>query len=414
MNGLDILKERGFVQQCSDEAGLRRLMDEGPVTLYVGFDPTGSSLHVGNMVGLQAMANLQRAGHKVIALVGGGTARIGDPSGKTETRKMLSVETIGENARAFKKQIARFLDFGGDRAIMVDNADWLAGLNYIDFLRDIGRHFSVNRMLTFETYKMRLETGLTFVEFNYQLLQSYDYLELYRRHGCRLQMGGDDQWGNIVAGMELIRKVERGEAFALTTPLITTADGRKMGKTERGALYLDASMVSPYEFYQYWINTADADVERFLLLYTFLPVEQVKDLTAAGGQALNKAKAVLAWEVTRTVHGEAEADKARDASRAAFGGVRFGDSADASLEGVPSMALARAEIESGINVVELFARTGLCSSRGEARRLVQQGGAYVNEEAIGDSEATIDARALRDGSIRLRAGKKRQFVVRVE
>ena len=282
MNGYDVLKERGFIQQCSDEAGLRRLFDEGPVSLYVGFDPTGSSLHVGHMVSLQAMANLQRAGHRPIALVGGGTARIGDPSGKTETRKMLSVETIGENAQAFKKQIAKFLDFS--QALMVDNADWLAGLNYIDFLREIGRHFSVNRMLSFETYKMRLETGLTFIEFNYQLLQSYDYLELYRRHGCRLQMGGDDQWGNIVAGMELIRKVERGEAFALTTPLITTADGKKMGKTEKGAMYLDPSMVSPYEFYQYWINTADADVERFLLLYTFLPVEQVKDLTAAGAR----------------------------------------------------------------------------------------------------------------------------------
>ncbi len=411
MNGLDALKERGFVQQCSDEAGLRRLMDEGPVTLYVGFDPTGSSLHVGHLVSLQAMANLQRAGHRPIALVGGGTARIGDPSGKTETRKMLSVEAIGENARAFKKQISRFLDFS--KALMVDNADWLASLNYIEFLRDIGRHFSVNRMLTFETYKMRLETGLTFVEFNYQLLQSYDYLELYRRHACRLQMGGDDQWGNIVAGMELIRKVERAEAFALTTPLITTADGKKMGKTEKGALYLDPSMVSPYEFYQYWINTADADVGRFLLLYTFLPVEQVEDLTAAGGQALNKAKEVLAWEVTKTVHGGAEADKARDASRAAFGGAGSGGGAG-GLEGVPSMALPRAEVERGINIVELFARTGLCSSRGEARRLVQQGGAYVNEEVVGDAEALIDAGALRDDSIRLRAGKKRHFVVRVE
>ncbi len=245
MNGYDVLKERGFVQQCSDEEGLRRAMGEGPITLYVGFDPTGSSLHVGHLVSLQAMANLQRAGHRPIALVGGGTARIGDPSGKSETRKMLSVETIGENARAFRKQIARFLDFAQGQAVMVDNADWLAGLNYIEFLRDIGRHFSVNRMLTFETYKMRLETGLSFVEFNYQLLQSYDYLELYRRHGCRLQLGGDDQWGNIVAGMELIRRVESGDAFALTTPLITTADGQKMGKTEKGALYKRRHQAQP-------------------------------------------------------------------------------------------------------------------------------------------------------------------------
>jgi len=407
MNGYDVLKQRGFVQQCSDEAGLRRAMDEGPVTLYVGFDPTGSSLHVGHMVSLQAMANLQHAGHRPIAVVGGGTARIGDPSGKTETRRMLSVETIQENAQSFKRQISRFLDFS--KALMVDNADWLASLNYIDFLRDIGRHFSVNRMLSFETYKMRLETGLSFIEFNYQLLQSYDYLELYRRHGCRLQVGGDDQWGNIVAGIELIRKVERAEAFALTTPLIATADGKKMGKTEKGAMYLDPSLVSPYEFYQFWINAADSDVERFLLLYTFLPVEQVRELTAEGGQALNRAKEALAWEVTRTVHGDDEASKAREASRAAFGRSDAG-----SLEGVPSMALPRAELERGIGVVELLARTGLCASRGEARRLVQQGGAYVNEEAVGDAEAVIDVGAVRDGSIRLRAGKKRHFVVRVE
>jgi tyrosyl-tRNA synthetase len=407
MNGFEVLKERGFVQQCSDEQALRKAMDDGQVTLYVGFDPTGSSLHVGHMVSLQAMAHLQRAGHRPIALVGGGTARIGDPSGKTETRKMLSIDEIKSNAQAFKKQIGGFLDFAGDRALMVDNADWLAGLNYIEFLRDIGRHFSVNKMLTFETYKMRLETGLSFIEFNYQLLQSYDYLELHRRHDCRLQVGGDDQWGNIVSGIELIRRVERAETFALTTPLITTADGKKMGKTEKGALYLDPAVVSPYEFYQYWINVADGDVRRFLLLYTFLPVEQVAQLTTEGGQALNKAKESLAWEVTRTVHGQAEADKARDAARAAFGG-------SGTLEGVPSMAVGAGEVAAGISVLDLLTRSGLCASRGEARRLLQQGGAYVNEQVIGDIEAVIGQRDVRDGTIRLRAGKKRYFVVRVE
>ena len=428
MNGYDVLKERGFIQQCSDEAGLRRLMDEGPVSLYVGFDPTGSSLHIGHLVSLQAMANLQRAGHRPIALVGGGTARIGDPSGKTETRKMLSVETIGENAQAFKKQIARFLDFS--QALMVDNADWLASLNYIDFLREIGRHFSVNRMLSFETYKMRLETGLTFVEFNYQLLQSYDYLELYRRHGCRLQMGGDDQWGNIVAGMELIRKVERGEAFALTTPLITTADGKKMGKTEKGAMYLDPSMVSPYEFYQYWINTADADVERFLLLYTFLPVEQVKDLTAAGGQALNKAKETLAWEVTRTVHGQAEADKARDASRARFRGRGGGDArgrpVDGSAPGRPRAGYQRGRSLCPHRPVRLARRSP--QARAAGRRLRQRrggrrrrgahrrrGGSRRQPAAAGGQEALLrgargvarsDARRVHGIGAQARAGSR--------
>jgi tyrosyl-tRNA synthetase len=256
----DTLKERGFVSQCSDEEGVRKLLDSGQVTFYIGFDPTARSLHIGNLLQLLFMAHLQRAGHRPIALVGGGTTRIGDPSGKTEMRKILPVETISENAEVFRKQISRFLDFSEGKALMLDNAEWLVPLNYIEFLRDIGRHFSVNRMLGFETYKMRLEEGLSFIEFNYQILQAYDYLTLYRRHGCRLQMGGDDQWGNIVAGMDLIRRVEGAEAFALTSPLVTRSDGKKMGKSEKGALYLDPEMVSPYEFYQYWVNVPDEDV----------------------------------------------------------------------------------------------------------------------------------------------------------
>jgi len=280
-----VLKERGFVSQCSDEEGLTKFLDQEQVTFYIGFDPTASSLHVGHMVQLFAMAHLQRAGHRPVALIGGGTSRIGDPSGKTEMRKILPIETIKSNADRFRVQISRFLDFSN--GLMLNNADWLADLNYIEFLREIGRHFSVNRMLSFETYKMRLDTGLSFIEFNYQILQAYDYLVLYQRQGCRLQMGGDDQWGNIVAGMDLIRRVERAEAFALTTPLVTRADGQKMGKTEKGALFLDPELVSPYEFYQYWLNVPDADVEKLLGLFTFLPIEEVRSLGRLQGRDIN-------------------------------------------------------------------------------------------------------------------------------
>ncbi|HEQ71749.1 MAG TPA: tyrosine--tRNA ligase, partial [Spirochaetia bacterium] len=270
--GFEILKERGFIKQCSDEETVKKLLDKEQVSFYVGFDPTGPSLHVGHMVPLFAMAHLQRAGHTPIALVGGGTARIGDPSGKTEMRQMITVEEIKKNAEKLKEQISHFIDFKDDKARMVDNADWLADLNYIEFLRDIGRHFSVNRMLSFETYKMRLETGLSFIEFNYQLLQSYDFLVLFRKYGCRLQMGGDDQWGNIVSGMELIRRVDGQDAYALTFPLITRSDGKKMGKTEKGTLFMNSEMTSVYDFYQYWINVPDADVEKLLFVFTFLPV----------------------------------------------------------------------------------------------------------------------------------------------
>jgi tyrosyl-tRNA synthetase len=408
-----VLKERGFVSQCSDEQALARLLDSGEVTFYIGFDATAQSLHVGNMVQLFAMAHLQRAGHRPIALIGGGTSRIGDPSGKTEMRRILPIETINENAERFRKQISHFLDFSEGKGLMLDNADWLVGLNYIEFLRDIGRHFSVNRMLSFETYKMRLETGLSFIEFNYQILQAYDYLVLHQRYGCRLQMGGDDQWGNIVAGMDLVRRVEGAECFALTTPLVTRADGQKMGKTEKGALFLDPEMVSPYEFYQYWLNVPDADVEKMLAMFTFLPIEEVRELGALQDRETNRAKERLALELTTIVHGPEEAQNARAASRAVF----YGESAAA--ESIPSAVLSRRELEAGVGILDLLVRSGLCSSKGEARRLVSQGGAYLGGQAVDSIDFVVD-RSFGGHSgtgkqeILLRAGKKRYFRFLIE
>lgn len=401
---LATLKERGFVSQCSDEEALARLLDSEQVTFYIGFDPTAPSLHVGNMVQLFAMAHLQQAGHRPIALIGGGTCRIGDPSGKTEMRKILPIETINANAERFRAQISRFLDFSDGRGLMPNNADWLVDLNYIEFLRDIGRHFSVNRMLSFETYKMRLDTGLSFIEFNYQILQAYDYLVLNQRQGCRLQMGGDDQWGNIVAGMDLVRRVQGAECFALTTPLITRADGQKMGKSEKGALFLDPERISPYEFYQYWLNVPDADVEKLLALFTFLPMEEVRDLGRLEGREINKAKERLAVELTTIVHGSEEAEAARTASRSVFYGQGAGEK-----ESVPSATLKREELEAGVNILDLLVRSGLCSSKGEARRLVSQGGAYLDGEKVDSIEFVLDRAFAKSEEIMLRKGKKRYF-----
>ena len=402
--GFEVLKERGFIKQCSSEEGLKRLLASERVTFYIGFDPTGSSLHAGHLLQLFAMSHLQRAGHRPIALIGGGTSRIGDPSGKTEMRKMMSLETIRTNSECFQKQISRFLDFSGDRALMVDNAEWLADLNYIDFLRDIGSHFSVNRMLSFETYKMRLESGLSFIEFNYQILQSFDFLTLYRQHGCRLQMGGDDQWGNIVAGMDLVRRLESVECFALTSPLVTRSDGKKMGKTEKGALFLDPDLISPYEFYQYWLNVPDADVEKLLLLFTYLPLTEVRELASLRDKEINHAKQVLAGELTGIVHGKEAAEQARSSSQALF---QQGGSGD--MSGIPSAPLKREVLEKGINVLDIFCTSGLCTSRSEARRLVVQGGAYVNGENIRDIEKIIEIEMVKEGVVLLRAGKKRYF-----
>jgi tyrosyl-tRNA synthetase len=400
---LQTLRERGFIQQCTNLGGLSAAMDEGPLAFYIGCDPTGASLHIGHMVPFFALRHLREAGHTGIALVGGGTARIGDPSGKTEMRRVLSYEAIDANARAIVAQLDRFIGFDGKTAFTVNNRDWLAGLNYIDFLRDIGSHFSVNRMLTFESYKKRLETGLSFVEFNYQLLQSYDFLELYRRHRCRLQIGGDDQWGNIVAGMELIRRLEGAEVFGLTFPLVTTADGKKMGKTEKGALFLDAAMVSPYEFFQYWRNIPDADVERFLLMFTFLPVDECRRLGQGQVAGINEAKERLACEITGLIHGAEEAQKALAAARAMFGGG--GQNRDA----VPSKPFAAETLAKGVSAIELFAMTDLCASRADARRLITQGGAFINGRRIESLETIVDASWLSGGELLLKAGKKRFF-----
>ncbi len=400
---LDVLQERGFVEQMTDEPGARDLLAR-PATCYIGFDPTASSFHVGSLVPIMALAHLQRAGHRPIALVGGGTAMIGDPSGKTELRQLLTRKDIDANAAGLRAQLGRFLDF--DRgAALLNNADWLMPLNYIAFLRDVGVHFSVNRMLAAESYRQRLETGLNFIEFNYMLLQAYDFLHLFQHEGCRVQMGGNDQWGNIVAGVDLIRRVEGQSAYGITFPLITTSSGAKMGKTARGAVWLDPERTSPYEFYQYWVNTEDPDVERFLGLFTFLPMDEVRRLGALQGAAIREAKEVLAHEVTRLVHGNEAACRARDASRALFGGR--GD-----LDQVPTAEVARERLEAGIEAFVLFADVGLANSRGEARRLIQQGGAYVNGEPVTAIDQRVGTTDLRDGVVLLRAGKKRYRAVR--
>jgi tyrosyl-tRNA synthetase len=411
-SSIETLKTRGFFQQCTNVEGLSALMDEGPVVFYEGTDPTGGSLHIGHIVPYFAFRHLRNAGHTGIALLGGGTARIGDPSGRSEVRKMLNYEQLDQNTESIKAQLDRFVGFDGKTAFTANNKDWLANLNYIDFLRDIGSHFSVNRMLSFEAYKMRMETGLSFIEFNYQLLQSYDFLELYRRYGCRLQIGGDDQWGNIVAGVELIRRIEGAEVFGLTFPLVTTADGKKMGKTLKGALFLDPAIVSPYDFFQYWRNVNDADIRRFLLMFTFLPVEEIDKLTASGKNP-NEAKERLAWEVTALIHSKDDADKALAGAKAAFGS----DAGDKSA--MPKTELARARFEAGYNIVDLFCDTWLVPTKSEGRRLVQQGGAFVSAKegelsAISDVSAEIGVDLLNsEGELILRAGKKRYMLVKV-
>jgi len=415
---IENLKARGFFQQCTDAQKLSNLMDEGPVSFYIGCDPTGTSLHIGHMVPFFAYRHLREAGHRGIALIGGGTARIGDPSGKSEMRKMLSYEQLDSNAASIAAQLDRFIGFDGDAARAVNNKDWLADLNYIDFLREIGSHFSVNRMLSFEAYKMRLETGLSFIEFNYQLLQSYDFLELYRRYGCRLQIGGDDQWGNIVAGVELIRRIEGAEAFGMTFPLVTTSDGKKMGKTEKGALFLDPNITSAYDFFQYWRNVQDADIRRFLLMFTFLPVGECDALTAPGVNP-NEAKERLAWEVTALIHGKDEADKALAGAKAAFGSASGGAAAGGDKSAMPHTELSRAAFEKGYNVVDLFFDAGLASTKSDARRLVEQGGAFVST-ASGELATVNKVAALigvdrlnAEGELVIRAGKKKYCLVKI-
>jgi len=404
------MKERGFFKQCTDEPALAELLATETVAGYIGFDPTADSLHVGSLVPIMGLLNLQRHGHRPIAIAGGGTAMVGDPSGKTELRKMMTLEQIDHNLDGIKSQLAHYLDFGdgpGD-GIMVNNADWLADWSYIDFLRDIGRHFSVNVMLSRESVKQRLEQGMSFIELNYMILQAYDFMMLNREHGCRLQMGGDDQWGNIVSGIDLTRRLNRQEVFGLTFPLIATASGAKMGKTAAGAVWLDARRTSPYDFYQYWINVDDRDVERFLGLFTLLPMDEVRRLAALKGADIREAKRVLALEVTALLHGRSEAEAAETAAAALFGG---GDDAGS----IPSSRRPAADLDGdGLLLIDALADAGLAKSKGEARRLIRQGGIKVNGDKIADEMRALVPDDVRDGRIVLQAGKKRHHHIHLE
>ena len=396
-NALDVLRERGFIAQTVYEDDLYKMLENEKVTFYVGFDPTADSLHIGHYIPIMAMAHMQKAGHRPIALMGGGTGMIGDPSGKSELRKMLTREEIDHNVECIKAQMSRFLDFSDGKAIIANTADWLLNLNYVDFLREVGVHFSVNRMLTAECYKQRMEKGLTFLEFNYMLMQGYDFLELFRRYGCRVELGGDDQWSNILAGADLIRRKERQDAFAVTFKLLLTHDGRKMGKTEAGALWLDPKKTSPYDFYQYWRNVDDQDVEKCLALLTFLPMDEVRRLGALQGSEINEAKKVLAYEVTKLVHGEAEAEAAAKAAGALFGGN--------ALDGaVPTTEIE--SLEGNKRVIDLMVKAGLCKSLGEGRRLIAGGGVYLNDKKVENPDQEVTEDDFGANGLMLRKGKK--------
>lgn len=396
---LDILKERGFIAQTTFEDELYEQL-KTPTTFYVGFDPTADSLHIGHYIPIMAMAHMQRAGHRPIALMGGGTAMIGDPSGKTDMRKMLTVEAIDHNVECIKAQMSRFLDFSDNKAIIVNNGDWLRHLNFIDFMRDIGSMFNVNRMLTADCYKTRLasENGLSFLEFTYMLMQSYDFLELFNRYGCRLEMGGNDQWSNMLGGADLVRRKLSEKAYACTFQLLLTHDGRKMGKTEAGALWLDPAKTSPYNFYQYWRNVDDQDVEKCLALLTFLPMDEVRRLGALEGAEINEAKKVLAYEVTKLVHGEEEARKAAEGASAVFGG-------GAASENVPTLEVTAQELAEDSRISTLLVRSGLCKSQSDARKQIEQNAVALGGEKITDPQATVTAEQI-GGGVLLKKGKK--------
>ncbi|MEA4832352.1 MAG: tyrosine--tRNA ligase [Oscillospiraceae bacterium] len=400
MKVYDELCARGLLAQSTDEEGLREKLNNGCVTFYIGFDPTADSLHVGHFLQMVIMKHLQQAGHRPIAIMGGGTGMIGDPSGKSDMRKMLTPEIIDHNVSCFKKQMSRFIDFSDGKAMILNNADWLMNLNYIDFLREVGVHFTVNRMLAAECFKIRYERGLTFFEFNYMLMQAYDFYKLYTDYGCTLEMGGDDQWSNILAGTELIRRKTGGDSYGMTFKLLTTSDGRKMGKTEKGAVWLDPEKTSPYEFYQYWRNTDDCDVVRLMKMLTFVPLEEIAEYEVLSGSELNPVKVRLAYELTKMVHGEEEAAKARDAA-----GTVFGASAGAAAD-MPSYTLSDCDFtDGGIIITDLLVKSGLAPSKGEARRLVSQGGISVNEEKISDF-ALVYAKSDFENGIIIRKGKK--------
>lgn len=398
-NVYDILQERGFIEQVTHEKEIRELLEKESVSFYIGFDPTADSLHVGHFLQLMVMAHMQRAGHRPIALIGGGTVMVGDPTGKTDMRKMLNQEQIQTNVEAFKKQFSRFIDFSDEKALLINNADWLLNLKYIPFLREVGVHFSVNRMLTAECFKSRMEKGLSFLEFNYMLMQSYDFLELYRKENCKLQLGGNDQWSNIIGGVELVRRSESDSVYGMTFTLLTNSEGKKMGKTESGAIWLDAEKTSPYDFYQYWRNVDDADVKKCLSLLTFLPMEEVNRFSSLEGAEINKAKEVLAYEVTKLVHGEEEAKKADSAAKSLFGNNK-------SASDLPTTEIAKDEFAEGCNVITLLQKADLISSRGEGRRLIKQGGVYVNDERVTDIDLSITLEDFTDDSLMIRKGKK--------
>lgn len=406
-NAFEVLKERGFIEQLTHEEEIKALFaSDKRVTFYIGFDPTADSLTVGHFLPVMAMAHMQRCGHRPIALIGGGTTRVGDPTDKTDMRKMLSDEQINANAARFKEQLSSFLDFSEDQAIMINNADWLCELNYIDFLREVGVHFSVNRMLTADCYKSRMEKGLTFLEFNYMLMQSYDFLALNKQFDCIMQLGGNDQWSNILGGVELIRRKEGKDAFGMTLKLLTTSEGKKMGKTEKGAVWLDAQKTTPYEFFQYWRNVEDAKVEECLGLLTFLPMDEVRRLGALEGAEINKAKEVLAFELTKTIHGEAEALKALDASKALFaGGAKSGS--------IPTTEITVQEVKDGINAIGLMIKASLVPSRSEGRRVIEQGGLKINDEKVTDINAQITESLFVDDELMLQKGKKSFHLIKL-
>lgn len=416
-NVFDIFEARGFVEQVTDRELVRELLDTS-TTCYIGFDPTASSLHVGSLLPIMSLMHMQRAGHRPIAVVGGGTGMVGDPSGRTELRRVMTREKINENAEALKKQLSCFIDFGPGKAIMVNNADWLTSLGYIDFLRDIGRHFSVNRMLAAESYKVRLETGLSFIEFNYMLLQAYDFWHLFKHYDCRLQMGGNDQWGNILAGADLTRRLEGKTVHGLTFPLLTTSSGIKMGKTHAGAVWLDENITLTDHYYQYWINQDDRDVERFLALFTFLPMDEVRRLGSLKGADIREAKKVLAYEATKICHGKDAADRARKASKVFEVEIteKAGASDDfyADVVHVPSYNVDLEEFEQGVQAYILFKRAGLCKTRGEARRLISQGGGYLNDQRIQVFDQVINSNDFKNGLLLIRAGKKRYMRIALE
>ena len=380
-NVLDTLLERGYIKQFTHEEETRELLEKEKITFYIGFDPTADSLHVGHFITMMFMAHMQRAGHRPIALIGGGTAMVGDPSGKTDMRKMLTKEEIENNVASIKKQMEKFIDFSDDKAILANNADWLLKLNYVDFLREVGVHFSVNRMLTAECFKQRLEKGLSFLEFNYMLMQGYDFYVLNQKYNCKMELGGDDQWSNMIAGVELVRRKAQGQAMAMTCTLLTNSQGQKMGKTVGGALWLDPKKTSPYDFYQYWRNVDDADVEKCLRLLTFVPMDEIKKLAALEGAAINEAKKVLAFEVTKLIHGEEEAKKAQSAAESLFG-------AGGNMDNVPTVKIENEQV--GSLLLDILVAGKIIPSKAEGKRLVQQGGLSLNGEKVTDIKRTLN------------------------